>query len=328
MNFDLMLKFEGLKALCGGGMGDEHISSLLFPTHENQERRSRMSRLKSSENPLSIEHKILLTEDFNARINRVLRNANSPTVQGVLRPEDWDRPVRDLFAYLASASAALPLDALDRAHAGLLSGLSGIDEYRERNDALLVERHFGVESERTRVPESAQPIDPFELPLVRLKVGQEMTVVLRSQVNDAPVRAWLYYLRNPDERAGVGLVDRLWDQQASQIVLWHPDSPFELPERYVGDLPSFPAKVSKLTGEITAFLLLEPMNSDAVANRLRMVDQDWTPGRVPSFDALAHLVTTRDRLFQRGNTKKLGNKPRDLAYGPPKLFVRKYRVAA
>jgi hypothetical protein len=327
MNYDLMLKFEGLKALCGGGMSDEHISSLLFPTHADQERRSRLSRIKSGDLPLLGEHKDLLTQDFNLRINKYLRGVNSPSTQGVLRSEDWDRPVRDLFADLASHQAGLPADALDRAHAGLLGALSVIDEYRERNDALLVERHFGQEAERTRMPESAEPVDPLDLPLVHLRVGQRMTIVLRGEVTTTPVRAWLFYLRNPDQRVGVGLADRLWDQKANEMVFWHAGSPFELPARYVGDFPGFPANVRNLTGEITVFLLLEPMHSKAVADLLGKPDEGWTPDRPPSFEGLAHLVTCRMRLFQRGNTKKLGSKPGDLSYGPPKLFVRKYRVA-
>ena len=40
--YDLMLKLEGLKALCGGGITDDEISFNLFPAHGTADQRSNL----------------------------------------------------------------------------------------------------------------------------------------------------------------------------------------------------------------------------------------------------------------------------------------------
>ena len=322
--YDLLFKFEGLKALCGGGMADEHISSLLFPAHDVTEKRSRLSRIKSGELPLLPEHKARLSEDFNARIAANVLRAGNSMDGGPLRAEDWDRPLHELFGHLAAKLEEPAPAALDRAHAGILEALLAFGQRRERDDALLAERYDSATAERTRMPESAEPVDPLELPLVYLRAGDPMALALQREVTSKPARCWLFYVRNPDRRQASSIMERVWDQSLSQLVFWHKGGPFDLPAHFVGDLPGFPTATRKLTGTITAFLLVEPLNSFAVADFLAEPNPGWDRVSPPSFEGVAHMVTCSMRLFQVGNTRK--HSKGDLSYEPPKLYVRPYQV--
>jgi hypothetical protein len=322
--YDLLLKLEGLKALCGGGMIDDHISTVLFPTHDTSEKRSRLSRIKSAELPLLLEHQILLTEEFNARITRYVRPASGAT-SGPLRPEDWARPTHEFFGVIAAHLGDDSPANLDRVHAGILEAILNFAKNREADDALLVDRHFDTESERFRIPESAEPVDPFDLPPARLSPREPMTARLHREVSRTAMRAWLFYVRNPDVRAPVESPGRVWDQQLSELVFWHQGGHFELPGRFIGDLPGFPTPTRNLCGAITAFLLVEPLDSPAVETLLAKPNPTWDRNSAPSFEGFAHMITCWMRLFQTGNTKK--QEKGDLPYGPPKLFVRRYQVA-
>ena len=326
--YDLMLKLEGLKALCGGGITDDEISFNLFPSHETADQRSNLSRLKSGIHTLTTEHTSILTEDFNARIRASLlagRNApENPTA--LLRAEDWERPLPEFFGHLAHTLDPLAPNALARAHAGVLAALHGLQKYRERDHALLVARYDPSDADGFRFPETAERVDPLELPPGRLAAGKPMTAALVHTVNDEPARGWLFFIRNPDERQGLSQSHYVWDQDVNQLVFWHQGGPFELSAGYVGVLPGFPTTATRLTGEVTAYLLVEPHNSPAVANLLRVPDPTWDGVSAPPFESVAYLFTCAKRLFQRGNA--LRHDRGQLPYLPPKLFVRRYKIDA
>lgn len=325
---DLMPKLEGMKALCGDGVTDDTISRNLFPAHEVSEQRSSLSRLKSGEHDLTERHKSVLTEDFNARINKnVLARSNAAAeASGLLRAEDWDRPLPEFFGQLARTLDPLAPSALARAHAGILAALHGLQEYREHDHALLVAGYDPAEAEGFRFPETAERIDPLELPPGRLVAGEPMTASLVHEVNDEPARGWLFFIRNPDDRQGLSQSHYVWDQDLSQLVFWHRGGPFEIPAHHVGALPGFPAKTASLTGEVTAFLLVEPWQSPAVANLLRTPYPAWDGMSAPPFESIAHLVTCAMRLFQRGNARSF--RRGQLDYPPAKLFMRRYKIDA
>lgn len=324
--YDFMLKLEGMKALCGDGLTDDIISGNLFPVHERTEQRSGLSRLKSGEHALSDQHKHILTEDFNGRISKnVLAKGNTEIPStGLLRAEDWERPLPEFFGHLARTLEAAAPTALARAHAEILAGLHSIGDYRERDHAMLIDRYDPADAERYRFPEAAERVDPLELPPGRLTAGEPMVAALVHEVNDEPSRGWLFFIRNPDERQGLSQSHYVWDQDLNQMVFWHAGGPFEIPARHVGALPGYPARTTSLTGAVTAFLLVEPLNSTAISGLLRKPDPAWDGVSAPSFESVAHLVTCSMRLFQRGNAKRFEKGGVD--YRPPKLFMRRYKI--
>jgi len=326
--YDLMLKLEGMKALFGDGITDDTIGRNLFPTHEVSEQRSSLSRLKSGELELTERHRSMLTEDFNARINKsVLPPGNTPAANAaLLRAEDWERPLPEFFGHLALALDPTAPSALARAHAAILAALQGLQDYRERDHALLLASYDPSDAEAFRFPDNAKPIDPLELPLSRVVAGQPMIASLVHEVNDEPSRGWLFFVRNPDQREGISQSHYVWDQDLSQMLFWQEGGPFEIPARHFGALPGYPTQATRLTGEVTAFLLIEPLNSTAVTNLLRIPQPSWDGVSAPSFESVAHLVTCGMRLFQRGNARNFQRG--QLAYHPPKLFIRRYKIAA
>jgi hypothetical protein len=325
--YDLMLKLEGLKALCGDGVTDDHLNYALFYPKELQDRRSSLSRLKSGKLDFTERLKSILTEEFNVRIvNNVLGGNAKPDGSGLLRNEDWERPLPEFFGYLAKVLDARAPTALSRAHSGIIAALHRLEEYRERDHALLVASYDVTEAERFRFPDSAPPVDPADLPLARIRVGRPMTAALVRVVNDEPARCWLFYVRNPDERQGLSQSHYVWDQDLSQMVYWHPDGPFEIPTGFIGALPGFPTVATRKTGMVTAFLLVEPLASHAVTDLLRAPTPAWDGKSPPSFEGFANLVTAGKRLFQRGNVSKLAKGT--LSFQPPKLFVRRYKIDA
>lgn len=317
--YDLLLKIEGLKGVTNDGLADDFLNSVLFPTFGTQDRRSRFSNLKSGKNPLTLDHANSLTEEFNARISRTLRaNGRTP----YLRAEDWYRPLPEFFAQLGTAIGD---DAMLRANAGMMTAIQGFETYRERDHALVVER-FNPTRDLTRFPVSAEPVDPVELPRVRLRPGEEMMMRIAHSVAPTSVRAWLFYVRTPDPRDGDLLPQLLWQQEHSEFVFWHAGGPFELAANFVGPLPGFPAHVADKPGSVTAFLLLEPLNSGAIAELLREPTRRWDGTSAPSFEGAIHLVTCARRLFQRGASLRFDKG--DLSYPPPKLLVRRYKIAS
>lgn len=326
--YDLLLKLEGMKALCGDGITDDTISRNLFPTHEIGEQRSSLSRLKSGELDLTERHRSMLTEDFNARINKsVLPHGNTPVpIAALLRAQDWERPLPEFFGHLALALDQAAPSALARAHAAILSALQGLQDYRERDHALLLASYDPADAEAFRFPDSAKPIDPLELPPSRVVAGKPMIASLVHEVSNEPSRGWLFFVRNPDERQGISQSHYVWDQDLSQMLFWQEGGPFEIPAGHFGALPGYPTTATRLTGEVTAFLLVEPMNSPAVANLLRAPQPDWDGVSAPSFEGVAHLITCAMRLFQRGNSRSF--RTGKLDFQPPRLFMRRYKIAA
>lgn len=324
--YDLMLKLEGMKALCGDGVSDDSLNLILFPTKALEERRSALSRLKAGKLVFTEQLKSILTEDFNERIAKnVLRNP-SPLGDGVglLRNEDWERPIHEVFAHLGRGLAADAPAALGRAHAAIADALHGLREHRQQDYALLVADYDPADADLSRFPVSAAPVDPLELPPVRLRAGQPMIAALVRAVTDRPMRGWLFYIRNPDTRQGSAQSRYIWDQDLAQMVYWHEGGSFEIAPAYTGPLPGFPAVTTHLLGEVTAYLLVEPPESSAVTELLRTPDPAWDGVSTPSFEGFANLVTGRRRLFQQGNVHRQNDGR--LNYPPPKLYVRRYRV--
>ena len=243
----------------------------------------------------------------------------------MLRVEDWDRPLHEFFGQIARKLEDAP-EVLDRAHGAILLALEGLAEHRERDHGFAIERYEPVQAERYRIPIGAKPIDPFDLPPALLKVGEPMAARLTRPVSDEPMRAWLFYLRNPDTRTAPRMVDRAWDQRLEEFVFWHAETPFELEAGFVGMLPGFPAEVSARTGAVTAFLLLEPLHSPAVTELLGAPSPHWDRRSAPSFDGFAHMVTCKRKLFQSGHVKAptVGGHP----VPPPRLYLRRYEVRA
>lgn len=347
--YDLMLKLEGMKALCGDGVTDNELSMILFPekweleppanwaemTAEQkakleskaaQNQRSDLSRLKAGRLVFSERLKAILTEDFNARIARnVLRVPNAPSDgTGIIRSEDWERPMHEFFGHLERGLGTQAAPALARAHAAIAAAIHGLQDYRQKHHALLIAAYDPTDAEQYRFPETAPPVDPLDLPPTRITARDPMIATLVDIVSDTPARGWLFYIRNPDTRMGIAQSQYIWDQSLSQMVYWHPDGPFDLPANYIGPLPGFPTKATSLEGEVTAYLLVESLESDAIAGLLRAPDPSWKANAAPSFDGFANLVTAKQRLFQKGNVLKEGDDR--VKSPPPKLFIRRYRL--
>lgn len=342
--YDLMLKLEGLKALCGDGVTDNDLSMVLFPYKWEEEhrrsagkpgapipekksapaQRSDLSRLKAGKLAFTERLKSVLTEEFNARIKRnVLPPQNDPDLRiDLIRNEDWERPIHELFGHLAKGLGQTAPSALARAHAGIKAALHGLAEYRERDHALLIADYDPSDAERYRFPDTARPLDPIDqLPSVPLRAGQPMIATLVREVSEQRARGWLFYIRDPDIREGLTQSYYIWDQALHDMVYWHPGGAFEIGSRFIGPLPGFPTTTAKKPGEVTAYLIVEPLESSAVADFLREGAPAWDQRTPPSFEGFANLVTAKMRLFQRGNVGTMN-------YPPPKLYMRRYRINA
>lgn len=320
--YDLLPKLEGLKALCGGGLKDDTLAQLLFPMLDPAEQRSGFSRLKGAESDLSQEKRDLLTEFFNDWINtNVLKTNGLRKGTGLLRSGDWERPVPAFFGHLAASLEPLVPNAVARTHAGIIKCLHGLEEYAEYDHALLIATYDPADTQRYRFPDSARPADPRELPPTRVTAGKPMVAALTRQVTDEPSRGWLFFVRDPDERQGLSQSYYVWDQDLSQMIYWQANSPFDIPASHIGPLPGYPTAATRLTGKVTAFLLVEPLNSPAIGDLLGSPENRARP---PTFENTVHLITRAQRLFQIGNSASY--RRGKLTYQPPKLYMRRYKI--
>lgn len=325
--YDLMLKLEGMKALCGDGVTDDHLNYALFYPKDLEDRRSDLSRLKAGKIEFTERLKSALTEEFNARIARNLLPRNSdaePDGTGLIRNEDWEKPIHELFQHLAKGLNEQAPAALARAHSAIAAAIHTMQQHREHDHALLVADYDPSSADLYRIPDNAAPVDPNPQPVVNIRAGDPMIATLTRPVTDRPARGWLFYVRDPDTREGVAQSHYIWDQDLKTMVHWHAGGPFEIAADHVGPLPGFPARTSSHTGKVTAYLLVEPIESTAVADLLRGGDASWNGIDAPSFDGFANLATAHMRLFQKGNTKSF--QKGTLPYPPPKLFLRHYRI--
>lgn len=315
MPYDLLFKFEGIKALCEGDVTDDLLNLILFPNKEIEDRRSSLSKLKSAELRLTLEHKNALVEHFNDHINRYLLRRNEPNpAGGILRADDWDLPLPEFFGRLAQHLDGKAPAALDRAHEGVKEAFARLTKYRQKDHALLIQHHDAAKAEQYRIPVSAAAMDPILLPAVPLKHAHQMTALLTRPVTAAPAKGWLFYVRDPDQRRDYSLGERIWDQSLDKLVFWHAANPFEIPAGYVGPLPGFPEEIADLPGQVTGYLVIEASNGRAVADLLRKPAPDWDGVSAPPFESFAHLVTCAKRLFD-----KAGNSPR--------LYMRTYSIS-
>jgi len=310
--YDLSLKLEGVKALIGGEITDDSISTSLFEHlyDDPQERRSHLSRMKSGLAPVRLTHRVALSDDFNGRINRFVRPAGGASRP--IEPEHWLYPVPDFFSTLGAELHDVP-DALHRAHSGLLDAMLSFGRYRETGRALTIKSMVN-EGNSTPIQENA-PLQSIEAPVVQVRAGMPMTIIMDRAACSEPARVWIFEIRNPG--------CPVWGQDLTQMVSWC-GGPTEVPAGFIGDLQGFPSPAPTVVGTTTVFALSESLASTAVADLLARPTPGWDRTSAPSFEGYCHMVTRAMQLFQRGNTKKYVKG--ELPCPPPKLHMARYQV--
>jgi hypothetical protein len=317
--FDLQLKLKGIEGFCGREIDNYHLGQLLYgDTTSEGEVARQVSRLRSGTKPLEPKKQKLLTDEINALIGISLGSNNPGAARGPLRVEDWDKPAPEFFAELARQYEEVAEDRLDGAHAAIVDTLNSFAAHQTMEPNLIVAENPLRQTDLTRIPISAVAVDPLTLPPKNLRPGQLMTVALLKPI-PSPSRGWLFYIRNTDSRTAPVINEWIWSEEKLDNLIFWSASPFDLPQGFKGELPGFPSEVRNLRGEVTIYLIIEPLESPAVQTLLEEVGAPWI-GNQPSFEATIHLITQGRKLFQKGHRSAKIN------YAPPTLYARRYLV--